>query len=248
MDEYQALRLILGIAQLCAVRVLLRRDIGYCFWWGLYMYASAALNIAPAGFADANYKQFVQVPWFAALLLIQFAATLEVFAFLKRRTFPEERSALFGLSVVAGFAPIALRASWGPENWYQAFMLMRQYSVLTLVIGMACAGMWLWRRPVKVEVQVEAHAWMWWVWCFSTSVLSSTTKGGLFWRVFSWEGGGNAWRYASDAMMVLQLALVVLFALNLRRWRTINHHSPRPCVPGCESGGPPLPPSGPYVR
>lgn len=220
MPEYHVLRFLLGLAELSLVYLVLKRRVGYLLWFAVFIYVSSAVNIAPAFPRDVWYTRFIQVPLFSLLLGLTFAATFDVFSVLLRQTFARERWLMLSLSGVCGAIPLVASASWKAENWYQGAMIALQYALLAETVGMLVAWRWIsQKRPVRMEAQIDCHGWLWTAWLLTCALMASTTKGGLFWEIFTWKGGGGAWRAASDSILATQILLCGAFWLNLRRWR-----------------------------
>ncbi len=220
MFEYHTLRACLGIMQIGIVWVLWRNDIGYLWRFGLAMLAGAVVNIAPAYPSNDAWKHYIQIPAYTVLLGITVDATLEFFAFLRRRTFIEERMALLGWAGVMGLIPVWIFWWWPGENAYQDFMLARQYALLWLASSYLCAWIWLRAvRPVHAELQIADHGEFWGFWLASAAAMASTTKWGIVWRFAQWRGGEDIWRMAVDAMLIAQICICFGFAVNLWRWR-----------------------------
>ncbi len=220
MTEYAAIRFALGVAQLAVAWLVWRRSVGYCFNLMVLMVAGGVFCIAPAYPNNEDWKQWVQVPSFAVLIGLTVAASVEVFAFLRRRTFSRERwlilaasSCISGAVVVAGWA-------WQPENWYQAFMLARQYALIALCVGYIASWVWVTSgRPVRMCNRLGEHGTLWCVWLVCVAVLSTTTKGGIWWSFYEWKGGEDVWRMTADMVMMAQIGVCAGLALNLQRWR-----------------------------
>ncbi len=224
MPEYHAIRTLLGIAQLCTVWMIRRRDVGYLWWFGCLMFLSGAWNLAPSFPLNDAWKHWIQVPATIIILAMSVMATLEIFAFMQKRTFHAERMLLLDWSVVMAGLAIAASWFWEAENWYQAVMIARQYALIGLTAGFYGAWLWVtWLRPMHIESQIESHGDMWILWLFCATALSTTTKGGIFWALFPREGGEMIWRLSSDALMLAQLFCCESFALNLYHW---HGHSP----------------------
>ncbi len=233
MAEFHTLRVVLGLAQLVICAVLIRRDIGYLLRFGILMFSSAALNLAPAHPTDSTWKYFVQVPAYAVILLMTTDATIEFFAFLKRRTFIEERTALLTFAGIVGLIPVWVFWSWNGENWYQQFMLARQFFLMWLASGYIAAWCWLRAvRPIHMTMQIADHGEFWGFWLVAATVASSTTKYGALWRFLDWQGGGILWRVVSDATLVTQLCICCAFMFNLNHWsdaaRDVSPYLPDP--------------------
>lgn len=220
MIDYHVTRLFLGVAEAVVSFTVLRKNVGYCFGFGVSMFFSATYHISPSFPRDAAWKYAIQTPYVIALLWLTIAATLEIFAFLKRKTFPRERGLLFTASAAIGVMPVMAGWIWHPENPYQALMIARQYVLIGFAAGYASAWTWVTCvRPVKMSASLRAHGRLWRSWLIVSAALSSTAKGGLWWRLFDWSGGERAWSIGSSAMMLAQIFLCVLFVLNLRKWR-----------------------------
>lgn len=185
------------------------------------MFLSGIWNIAPAFPRNEVWKHWLQIPVTVATLALTIAATVEIFAFMRRRTFREERILLARMALIIAAIPIVAGWFWAAENWYQAVMIARQYAFVGLTAGFA--GAWVWVtdvRPIRIESPIESHGDLWILWLFDAAALSSTTKGGIFWQVFPREGGEPIWRLASDALLFAQIWCCIGFALNLYHWRS----------------------------
>ena len=221
MLEYHALRAVLGLAQLVLVWGIRRRDIGYLWWFGCLMYANGIFNLLPALPRATEWKHWIQIPMSIGTLALTIAATVEIFAFMRRRTFPQERSLLLCWAIVLAAIPVSAGWIWDAENWYQAVMIGRQYTLIGLACGFAGAWTWItWIRPIRIEHPIEHHGDMWFLWLVCSALLSTTTKGGIFWRLFPWDGGESIWRLSSDGLLIAQVWCAVGFALNLYHWRS----------------------------
>lgn len=221
MVEFHALRALLGTMQIGVVLILLKNDIGYLFRFGLAMFASAITNLAPAHPNSTAWQQFVQVPAYAVLFILTAEATLEIFAFLRRRTFIEERSALLTAAGVIGFIPVWICWKWPGDDWYQSVMLARQCALMWLAAAYIFAWSWLRAiRPIHMELKIADHGEFWAFWLLSAATHASTTKYGLIWRFAEWQGNGYIWRLAGDLLLLGQISICFGFALNLWKWRT----------------------------
>ncbi len=224
MTDYQILRLVLGVAESIVAYMVVRRSVGYCFGCGILMFFSAAYNISPSYVNEDFWKHYIQTPCLLFLLALTASATLDIFAFLRRRTFPRERGMLLTASVTIGCVPVFAGWMWHPENLYQALMIARQYILIGLAAGYASAWIWVTcARPVAMEKGLRWHGRIWTVWLSCAAVLATTTKGGLWWQVFKWEDGENSWRAASDVLLLGQITLCVMMVVNLQTWR--RHHA-----------------------
>ncbi len=217
---YHIARFLLAIFQGFAFREVRTRDLGYPFWFSLYAIGSALFNIFPAFPRELWWQSWVQFPYMAISLPVMIAATVELFAILPRRTFPQERHLLLVGSVVAGFLPVSLARGGTPEDAYQGFMLIRQY----LLIALATAGgsAWWWvtrRRTLQIPPQVRRHGNLWCLWLALAAVLGSTTKGGLVWQVTPWVGG--TYRDLVNVLLLGQVGVMSGIWWNLRRWRKV---------------------------
>ncbi len=221
MPEYHVIRAILGLAQLCTVWMIRRRDVGYLWWFGCLMFLSGAWNIAPAFPDQPFWRYWTQVPVTVGMLVLTVAATTEIFAFMRRRTFHAERMLLLDWSVVLAGLAIACSWIWSAENWYQGVMIGRQYALIGLTAGFAGAWAWvMWLRPLRIESSIRHHGDMWTLWLVCSSVLASTTKGGIFWHLFPWQGSELTWRLASDMLLFGQIWCCVGFLINLYQWHS----------------------------
>ncbi len=220
MTEYHTLRALLGLMQIGIVYVLWRNDIGYLWRFGLAMLASAVMNIAPAFPDDDGWKHFVQIPAYVVMLLLTAEATLEFFAFLRRRTFIEERSALLVWASIIGLIPVWIFIWWPGENLYQDFMLIRQYALMWMAGSYLAAWCWLRSvRPIHMELQISDHGEFWGFWLLTSAALASSTKWGVLWRFAEWRGGEPVWRVAVDVLLLGQICIGFAFCANLWRWR-----------------------------
>lgn len=218
--NYDLTRAFLGFSQLTVAWLTWKGDVGYLFGCFILMVASGVFNLAPAFPTDEMWKHWVQVPSYAVLLALTIAASVEVFAFTRRRTYPRERWMMLAASLALGGAVVVAGWVWEPETWYQAFMIGRQYVLILLTVGYSAAWVWVTcGRPVHIEAQIETHGTFWCVWLMAAALLSSTTKGGLWWQFFAWDGGQEIWRLTSGALMLAQIWLCVGMGINLRRWR-----------------------------
>lgn len=230
--DYSSIRLALGLAQLAVAWLVWRRSVGYTFGFMFLMVAGGIFNVAPAIPTDEIWKHWVQVPSYGVLLAFTIAATIEAYAFLRRRTFPRERWLILAFSAVLGAAVVLAGWRWQPDNWYQAVMLARQYALLALCIGHCVAWFWVTiGRPVRMEDQTETHGTLWCVWLLCAALTASTTTGGL-WRIAAPMTTGAEWRQIGCVLMVAQALICVMFALNLRRWRGILKS-----IRACHGGG-----------
>ncbi len=220
MLEYNILRAWLGLMQLGIIWVLLKKDIGYLMRFGLVMFAGAAMNLAPAHPTDQTWKYLIQVPVYAILFGMTADATLEYFAFLRRRTFIEERAALATWAAIMGLIPVWIFWNWPGETWYQTFMLARQFSLMWLAAGYLAAWLWLRAvRPIHMELQITDHGEFWGFWLVTSAALSSTTAGGALWRFCQWQGSEGIWRMTSEALILMQICICFGFMLNLWKWK-----------------------------
>lgn len=220
MPEYHILRAVLGLMQFAIAVLIVRRDVGYLFSFGVYMYVSFALNIAPALPTSEAYKLAVQIPAFVLLVILTIAASIELFTFLYRRTFRRERVLLVYCAAILAAVPITCGWIWRVENPYQAMMVIRQYALIGVTVATSFAWYWVRHiRPVKIEPQVSLQGVFWCCWIATTALLSTSTKGGLLWLAVNWEGGEGAWRYFSDVMLLGQILLCACFTINLHYWR-----------------------------
>ncbi len=235
MLEFHVLRAVLGGMQLFLVWMILRRNIGYIWWFAVLAGLSSVYNLVPSyPYSDA-WKHWVQTPVLMAMLALSILATLEIFAFMRRRTFAEERALLLAWGIVLAAAPVVLAWLWTPANWYQAVMILRQYALMGLTTGYA--GAWLWvtfMRPLRIERQIEEHGNLWLAWLLASSVLSSTTTGGLFWTIAPRDEW--TWRFVTGLMLCAQCWTCAGVALNLMHWRPVLDEtlavSRDPQVPG----------------
>jgi len=220
MFEFHLLRVILGLMQLAIVVVLLQRDIGYLVRFGVLMFVSGAMNLAPAYPDDESWKYFLQVPTYAVILALMIDATIEFFAFLRRRTFIEERGALLVFAAIVGLIPVWIFWVWPGDNWYQNVMLIREYVLMWLAAGFLAAWCWLRAvRPVYTEHRIADHGEFWGFWLISAAALASTTKHGAIWRFSEWKGSEDLWRIATDVALLAQVCICVGFLVNLRSWK-----------------------------
>jgi len=220
MIEYNTLRAILGAFQVVIVYILWRNDIGYLWRFGLLMLASAAYNLAPSFPRSEDWQNFIQVPAFAILFGLTAAATLEFFAFLKRRTFVEERSALLGWAGTMGFVPVWIFWWWPGDDAYQNFMLIRQYALMWLAGSYLAAWIWLRAiRPIHAELKVADHGEFWGFWLIAGAAMASTTKWGAVWRFAQWQGAESVWRVVVAAVLIAQICICFAFCLNLWKWK-----------------------------
>jgi hypothetical protein len=221
MFEFHLMRTALGLIQLGIVAVLLHRDIGYLLRFGVLMFASAAMNLAPAHPTDDTWKYFVQVPAYAAILAMTIDATLEFFAFLRRRTFIEERSALLVFASIVGLIPVWVLWTWPGENWYQNAMLIRQFVLIWLASGFVVSWCWLRAvRPIHASVHICDQGEFWGIWLVSAAALSSTTKYGVLWKFAQWQGNETLWRVTSDAVLLAQICICCGFLFNCWNWKS----------------------------
>jgi hypothetical protein len=224
--------------QLSIVALLIHRDIGYLLRFGILMFASAAMNLAPAHPEDETWKYFLQMPAYLVILALTADATVEIFAFLRRRTFIEERLALLTFAGIVGIIPVWICWTWPGENWYQSAMLLRQYFLMWLTAGFLTAWCWLRGvRPIHMSQHIEDHGELWALWLMSSAVLASTTKWGVLWKFAQWQGGDTLWRIATDVALVAQAGICGGFLFNLRNWKTdgvavpIGLHGPQALAP-----------------
>jgi hypothetical protein len=220
MFEYNALRIALGLMQMGIVWILLKRDIGYLTRFGILMFASGALHLAPAYPEAETWKLYVQIPAYAVILFLTADATLEFFAFLRRRTFIEERSALLSFAVIVGLIPVWVFWGWFGDNWYQTAMLARQYILIWLTGGYIAAWLWLRAaRPIHMEMRIADHGEFWGFWLLVTAAHASTTKWGVLWRFAQWKGSESIWRIAGDVLLIAQICICCGFVVNLWNWK-----------------------------
>ncbi len=220
MFEYHALRATLGLLQIGILWILLKKDIGYLWRFGFVMFASAVMNLAPAHPNDRAWQQFVQTPVFLVLFILTAEATLELFAFLRRRTFVEERIALLAWSAVVGIIPVWICWYWPGDDWYQNVLLARQYALFWLAGGYWAAWFWLRAmRPVHIELQIAEHGQFWGFWLLFACAHASTTKYGAFWRFAAWGNSGELWRLTGDFLTLAQICICCGFAVNLWNWK-----------------------------
>lgn len=200
------------------------------------MFASAALNLAPAHPNNQAWQQFVQVPAYLMIFVLTAEATIELFAFLRRRTFIEERSALIAFAAAIGCIPVWICWYWPGEDWYQSVLLVRQYALMWLTGGYWAAWCWLRAvRPIHMELQISDHGEFWGFWLLIATAHASTTKYGLLWRFAEWNGNAELWRITGDALTLLQLCICCGFMVNLWKWRK---DEPYVFVPSESSGLP----------
>jgi hypothetical protein len=231
MFEYNALRIGLGLMQMGIVWILLKRDIGYLMRFGLVMFAGGVMNLAPAYPMDPTWKYLIQVPAYAILFAMMADATLEYFAFLRRRTFVEERSALILWSSIMGIIPVWILWQWPGANWYQTFMLARECALMWLAGAYLAAWLWLRAvRPIHMELQICDHGEFWGFWLVSAAALASTTKGGAIWRFAQWQGGEDTWRMTSDILLATQICICFGFMLNLWKWKPAEDAATAPAA------------------
>ncbi len=217
--ELNLIRAFLGITQLATAWLVWRRDVGYCFSFMLAMVAGGIFNLAPARPLDETWKHWVQVPSYAVMLALTIAATVEVFAFTRRRTFPRERRLMLGASAALAGAVLVAGWTWQPANWYQAFMVARQYALVALCVGYSASWVWVTcGRPLRMCGALAEHGVLWGIWLIAAALLSSTTKGGL-WQIMAPMTVGATWRTVGAILLLAQIWLCAGFALNLQRWR-----------------------------
>jgi hypothetical protein len=227
MIEFHALRASLGLMQLAIVATLIHRDIGYLLRFGALMFASAAMNLVPAHPEDESWKYFLQMPAYLVILAITIDATLEMFAFLRRRTFIEERLALLSFAGIVGLIPVWICWTWPGDNWYQSAMLLRQYFLMWVASGFLAAWCWLrGARPIHMSQHIEDHGELWALWLMASAVLASTTKYGVLWKFAQWQGGSALWRIATDVALVAQAGICGGFLFNLRSWKADDVAAP----------------------
>ncbi len=232
MAEFHTLRVVLGLAQLVICAVLWRKSVGYLFKFGVLMFGSAALNLAPAHPMDNGWKYFIQIPAYAIAGVMTLDATLEIFAFMRRRTFIEERIALLTFAGIVGLIPVWVFWSWPGENWYQFVMLARQYYLMWLAAGYLAAWCWLRSaRPIHMAMQVADHGEFWGCWLITSAALASTTKYGALWRFAKWAHGEGTWRVVSDAILLAQLCICCAFLFNLLNWKDDAARDVSPYLP-----------------
>ncbi len=220
MAEYHTLRALLGIMQVAIVWILWKGDIGYLLRFGLVMFASAAWNLAPAFPYSAAWQHYIQIPAYVVMFSLMATATLEFFGFLRRRTFIEERSALLLWASVMGLIPVWIFWWWPGDDFYQSFMLARQYGLMWMAGAYLAAWCWLRAiRPVHAELRISDHGEFWGAWLVSAALLSSTTKWGVLWRYSQWKDGDVIWRTASDIIVLVQICICAGFVFNLTSWK-----------------------------
>ncbi len=219
------LRAILGGLQLYIVWTVLRRNIGYVWWFAVLSALSGVYNLVPSYPYSDIWKHWIQTPVLMVTLALSILATFEIFAFMRRRTFAEERALLLAWGIVLAAAPVVLAWLWTPANWYQAVMVLRQYVLMGLTTGYAGAWLWVtWVRPLRIERQIEEHGSLWLAWLAASSVLSSTTTGGLFWLLAPRDEW--TWQYATGLALCAQCWTCVGVVINLKRWRTVLDETP----------------------
>ncbi len=217
---YHIARFLLACVQGFAFREVHARDLGYPFWFSLYAIGSALFNAFPAFPRALWWQSWVQFPYVVISLPLMIAATVELFAFLPRRTFPQERKLLLVGSVVAGCLPVSLARGGTPEDTYQVVMIVRQYLLVALATAGASAWWWVTRRrTLQIPPQVRVHGNLWCLWLALAAVLSATTKGGLVWQVLPWRGG--LWRDLVNALLIGQVLVMSGIWWNLRGWRKV---------------------------
>lgn len=223
MPEYQLARFILGLAQLALALAIRKYRVGYLFWFAIFLWWSAAVNIAPSFPRSEFYKYFVQIPAYLISLALTVASTLDVFRFLPRRTFPQERRLLLAFSVVAGLLPVAAGWIWRATNGYQAVMIGRQYVLLAVTVAFWTAWIYLHHlRPLSISPVVRMHMLGWGWWLLSATGLAATTKGGLLWQVLQWPRGSWTWRALSVYLILAQLLILWRMSVNLRSWPVVS--------------------------
>jgi hypothetical protein len=216
MMPYDLIRATLGLAQIALFLSIIRKDIGYIIWFGFLMFAQGTYNLLPAYPYDNLWKYWVQIPAFLGLIALSVPASVEIFAVMPRRTFEQERHALAAWAAAVGGCAVVVGWKWRSENFYQAFMLIRQYCFIALAAGYGAAWAWIrFLRPLPLDDRTRIHARLWGIWLVLAAVLASTTKGGLFWSLFPWEMG--AWQAASYGLLG-QLCLCAAFYLNVHEW------------------------------
>ncbi len=223
MLEYHILRALLGIAQLGLCYLILNRSTGYLLAFGVTMFACAANNLAPAVVTEDIWMTYLQLPMYGVLAILMAYATLEIFAFMARKTFREERVYLAGWSIACGIC-IAYAASCVPRGpvtgWYGHLMIWRQYFMICLWGSFAAAWSWVRLiRPIPAEQHVVDHGNAWGLWLAIAAAMSATTQGGLFWALTKWQGGGDMWRLAGDILVSMQMLTAIVFGLNLWNWK-----------------------------
>ncbi len=220
MLEYNILRAWLGLMELGIIWVLLRKDIGYLWRFGVVMFASAAMHLAPVHPNSAAWQQFVQVPAYLLIFILTLEATFELFAFLRRRTFLEERGALIAWASVVGLIPVWVCWRWPGDDWYQSVMLVRQYALMWLAAAYLAAWGWLRAmRPIHMEQQVADHGEFWVFWLLISAAHASTTKYGTLWAFMDWQGSYAIWRIVGDFLTLAQICVCCGFMVNLWNWK-----------------------------
>jgi hypothetical protein len=206
--------------QLYIVWLILRRDIGYIWWFAVLAGFNGVFNLLPSYPYSATWKHWIQTPVLMVSLALTILATLEIFAFMRRRTFPQERALLLAWGIVLAATPVMVAWIWTPANWYQAMMILRQYALIGLTSGYCGAWLWVtWMRPLRIERQIEEHGNLWLAWLAASSVLSSTTTGGLFW-LFSPRDEWT-WKFVTGLGLCAQCWTCAGVMLNLKSWRTV---------------------------
>ncbi len=234
MLEFHLLRGVLGLMQLAIVAVMLHRDVGYLLRFGCLMFASAAVNLIPAHPDDAMWKYYVQIPAYAVILVLAIDSTFEFFAFLRRRTFAEERIALLTFAGIVGLIPVWLFWTFPGETWYQNVMLLRQYTLMALSAGFMVSWVWLRAvRPIHASRQIVDHGEFWGLWLITSALLASTTKYGALWKFAQWKGGDVLWQVSTEVVLLAQICICCGFIFNLTSWKgdAAQVESPDPPIP-----------------
>ncbi len=219
---FHAVRFSLGVGMAAIGISAWRRNSGTLFGFSIWCLLAGIFGIFPAFPAEEWWKYYVQFPILAIGLPLILLSSIDVFGFLPRHTYPQERALLAAGAFLVGMVPVVTGWLWLPENWYQAFMLSRQFALVAISTAYWAAWLWVsWIRPVQIPVDIRAHGWIWGAWLSVMVVMASTTKGGLWWVMFRWSGAESIWLAVFYVTAAAQIIIICLLGLNLRRWPAV---------------------------
>ena len=208
MTEYHILRAILSCLSAYCARIANGWDRVYFAVFSLFCGFPALV------YADW-WKHFVSVPLSIITLVLAFALTISYTS--HSLTYHRELRLAIIWSVCLAGSIVCCGWVWRSESAFQAIMIIRQYLLLLISVAASCLCWYLrYFRPTYTQLTVW---WCWWLWL--NFIMSSTTKGGLIWKLSAWNDNQFTWRIVSDTCLIIQSLflglLIVEYVLMSRR-------------------------------
>ncbi len=211
MAKYYTIRFLLAAALVYLCEVSLPRSVrAYFEYMSLY-------QIMPQ---DPRSALWWRTTWFsldAAQVVVGWFVCRELFKLLtERRTYWWERQYIILLAAIIATAFVLYSWSWTPANSFQAWLTIRQYYRLALLVGWLVIAAWYgFLNPLKRRNEAEPLVALWCVWLASQFAMSTAGASGMIWRFI--ESDAVWYRLVGDVGMGVQIAAVLATALFLRR-------------------------------